>query len=92
MADGKCLNADGSPSTGGDAAFLKIVQSGVKRFILDKANVQEALRTYKDENYSHPLTGAVLTKIVNDAMKEQIDSVQKTRKPENKGPIDRSQT
>ena len=59
-----------SPETGGETGaegeFLHRVREGVRRFILDKINVDEYKRTYRDK-YSHPLTRSVLLSIIDAA-------------------------
>ena len=51
--------------------LLKLVQTDVRQFILNKTTVEETIRAYKTEVFSHPLTEVIFRTIVKDAKKKQ---------------------
>jgi len=56
--------------------ILELVRSGVERFILKDATVEDFLRTIRavgdnEKTYSHQLTRSVFSKILKEAIKKR---------------------
>lgn len=65
-----------SLSRRGEKEILQLVRTGVERFILRNATMEEFLRTTRavaerEEVYSHQLTRSVFAKIVKEAIRKR---------------------